>query len=135
MRARYIFHLSLVVADLEAAKDFYVRFLQARIGRETAEWVDILLWGHQITLHQDPDAVEPMSPRADRHFGATLPWEEWESAVQRLREGGVVFHTEPAVIFQGSPREQAKFYLADPSNNLIEVKAYRDVLGTLGLVP
>lgn len=135
MKGRHIFHLSLAVADLEEAKNFYVRVLQARIGRESAEWLDILLWGHQITLHGRPDLDVPESPTEDRHFGATLPWEEWEHAAQRLRDMGIRFYSEPTIAHRGSSREQAKFYLTDPSNNLIEVKAYRDVLGTLGLEP
>jgi len=45
----------------------------------------------------------------------------------------VRFLGEPQVFFAGQPDEQAKFYLRDPSNNVIEVKAYRDPRATLGL--
>jgi extradiol dioxygenase family protein len=40
---------------------------------------------------------------------------------------------EPTVLRSGTAEEQAKFYLADPSHNVIEVKAYRDVGNTLHL--
>jgi extradiol dioxygenase family protein len=40
-----------------------------------------------------------------RHFGVILPWSE----------------------------EQAKLYLADPSYNVIEIRAYRDLRSTVGL--
>lgn len=33
MKNRYIFHLSISVADLAAAKRFYVEVLEAEIGR------------------------------------------------------------------------------------------------------
>ena len=133
MKPRYIFHLSIPVADLVAAKHFYVEILEARIGRENEDWLDILLWGHQITLQRRPNEVLPLSEQGKRHFGVTLPWDEWEKNVQRIRSLSVDFLVEPAVLLAGSPQEQAKFYLADPSNNVIEVKAYRDVDNTLGV--
>lgn len=133
MTNRHIFHLSIPVADLTAAKRFYVEVLEADIGRENDEWLDILLWGHQITLQKRPNEVLPLERQGKRHFGVTLPWEEWERTVQRIRALGVGFLGEPSVLMKGSPEEQAKFYLADPGNNVIEVKAYRDVAGNLGL--
>ena len=133
MKNRHIFHLSIPVGDLAAAKRFYIEVLEAEIGRENAQWLDILLWGHQITLQKRPEEILPLQQQGTRHFGVTLPWEEWERNMQRIRALGVGFLSEPTVLLKGSPQEQAKFYLADPSNNVIEVKAYRDVIGTLGL--
>ena len=130
---RHIFHLSIPVADLLTAKRFYVDVLDAKVGREQEDWLDILLWGHQITLQKRPDEVKPIAEQGKRHFGATLPWEEWESAVQRLKSLRVKFLSEPLVLLKGTPEEQAKFYLVDPSNNVIEVKAYRDPLTTIRL--
>lgn len=135
MKSRHIFHLSIPVADLAAARRFYVEILGAEVGREHEEWSDILLWGHQITLQKRPDEVSPLQQQGKRHFGVTLPWEEWVKCMQHIRALGVAFLGEPIVLLKGSPQEQAKFYLADPSNNVIEVKAYRDVAGTLGLEP
>jgi extradiol dioxygenase family protein len=43
------------------------------------------------------------------------------------------FLGEPEVLLSGTAQEQAKFYLNDPSNNVIEVKTYRDPAGTLML--
>jgi extradiol dioxygenase family protein len=45
----------------------------------------------------------------------------------------VTFLEQPAVLNKGTNEEQAKMYLNDPSYNVIEIKAYRDVVGTLGL--
>ena len=53
----YIFHLSIPVSDLDIAKDFYVKKLSGKVGRSEADWLDILLWGHQITLQLRPDEV------------------------------------------------------------------------------
>ncbi|MGD8689372.1 MAG: VOC family protein [Gammaproteobacteria bacterium] len=135
MKSRHIFHLSIPVADLAAAKRFYVDVLEAQVGRENEEWLDILLWGHQITLQRRPDEVLPLQRQGKRHFGVTLPWKEWERSMRRIRALGTKFLSNPTVLLKGSPEEQAKFYLADPSHNVIEVKAYRDVVGTLGIDP
>jgi len=38
-----IFHLSLPVRCIEAAKDFYCTYLGATVGRDSGEWSDILI--------------------------------------------------------------------------------------------
>jgi len=109
----HVFHLSIAVADLAAAKRFYVDVLGATIGREHDDWLDV------------PDR------QGKRDFGVSLPWPEWVAAADRVRSCGAAFLSEPVVKFAGMPEEQGKFYLADPSHNVIEIKAYRS-LTTLG---
>ena len=130
---RRIFHLSLPVSDLEAARRFYQRYLGATLGRTEDDWIDVLLWGHQITLQHRPDEVLPSAAQGKRHFGAVLPWNEWEALAAHLESLGADFIEPPAVLHASTPEEQAKLYLEDPSHNVIEIKAYRDfprVLGT-----
>jgi len=121
------------VSDLALAKRFYVDVLAATVGRENDEWLDILLWGHQITLQLRPAEVLPPRQQGKRHFGVTLPWHEWEREAKRVRDSGVSFLAEPLVLGVGTSEEHAKFFLADPSHNIIEIKAYRDAQATLGL--
>jgi uncharacterized protein len=130
---RHIFHLSIPVAELGPAKRFYVEVLGARVGRENEEWLDLLLWGHQITLQRQPSDVKSLKDQGKRHFGVVLPWSDWEKEANRLAASGVTFLEQPAVLNKGTSEEQAKMYLNDPSYNVIEIKAYRDVVGTLGL--
>ena len=132
MIQRYPFHLSIPVSELEPAKRFYVTVLGARTGRENSEWLDVLLWGHQITLQRRPEEVVPLKGQGKRHFGVILPWAEWENQASRLRSIGISFLSEPEVLLAGTPEEQAKFYLEDPSHNVIEVKTYRDAGLVLG---
>jgi hypothetical protein len=123
MSGRTVFHLSVPVRDLGEAVEFYTERLGARTGRRTDSFVDALVFGAQVTLQNDPAAVSRPMPRT-RHFGATLPWDEWESVVARLT--GVVPYVEaPTISFEGERTEQAKLMIADPSGNLIEIKAYR----------
>lgn len=132
MSERPVFHLAFAVSDLSAAEEFYVGLFGARVGRRTAQWLDIHLWGHQLTMHLEPSEVMPPDRQGKRHFGAVLPWEEWERLASGLRDRGQSFLSGPTVSRIGSPQEQAKFLLADPSHNVIEVKAYRQADAVLG---
>src|ERR1700722_4130068 len=133
MTKRYLFHLSIPVAELYPAKRFYVEVLGATLGRVSTEWLDVLLWGHQITLQHQPAQTLPLDKQGKRHFGVVLPWMEWELEVKRLKALDISFLSEPKVLLEGTAQEQAKFYLNDPSNNVIEVKAYRNCAATLML--
>jgi extradiol dioxygenase family protein len=133
MTDRYIVQLSIPVVDFEEANRFYAGVLGVTVGRESGEWLDILLWGHQITLQNTTSEVLPLERQGKRHFGVVLPWDEWERAARRVRTAGSAFLSEPAVLLEGTDQEQAKFYLEDPSHNIIEIKAYRDVGATLKL--
>ena len=124
-----IFHLSFPVRQLDEAILFYTSALAGVVGRREATWADVALFGAQLTLQHVPeDVLQPM-PRS-RHFGATLPWQDWEGLVALLSE----FVEGPRIEHVGTDREQAKAMIQDPSGNLIELKAYRRpraVLGTL----
>jgi extradiol dioxygenase family protein len=88
--------------------------------------------GHQITLQHRPSDVLSPSAQGKRHFGVVLPWAEWEDLGNRLRAGAVTFLEPPSATLVGTPHEQGKMYLADPSHNVIEIKAYRNPRAVLG---
>ena len=114
-----IFHLSFPVRDLDEAIAFYSN-LGGVLGRRDPAWADVALFGAQLTLQLIPeDVLQPM-PRS-RHFGATLHWKDWEQLVAQL-DG---FVEPPRVDYPDTDREQAKAMIADPSGNLVELKAYR----------
>jgi extradiol dioxygenase family protein len=133
MTSRYIFHLSIPVAELTSAKRFYVEVLGAAVGREKEDWLDILLWGHQITLQHRPEEVLPLAKQGKRHFGVVLPWATWEREAARIEKLGVGILGSPAIEMAGTEDEHGKLYLHDPSGNVIELKAYRNLQRTLGL--
>jgi extradiol dioxygenase family protein len=129
---RPIFHLSFPVRYLHEAILFYEERLGATIGRHTDAYADALVFGAQVTLQNDPASVIDPAPRT-RHFGATIDWTLWEDIAARFG-GGPLIVEEPKVSYAGEPIEQAKLMIADPSGNLIEIKAYRhpeQVLGRL----
>jgi uncharacterized protein len=129
---RPIFHLSFPVRDLAEAKAFYCSVLGATIGRDTGAWADIMLFGHQLTLHERPDEVLTRERRGVRHFGVILPWADWDALGARLQAQGCAFVRPPTVTAAGTVHEHGKMLLCDPSDNLIEIKAYRDAGAEIG---
>ena len=127
---RPIFHLSFPVRDLAEAVCFYQDELGAEIGRHEAGFADALLFGAQVTLQNDPGNVSKPMPRT-RHFGATIPWADWETLADRFGESTNLVEA-PCVSYAGDPTEQGKLMLSDPSGNLIEIKAYRHPENVLG---
>ncbi len=124
-----VFHLAFPVNDLDESIAFYTGVLGGVVGRQEPGWADIALFGTQVTLQHAPhDVLSPM-PRT-RHFGATLASVDWEALVGTLHS----FVEQPCISHQDSEREQAKAMMADPSGNLIELKAYRRPEAVLGIL-
>lgn len=117
-------HLSLPVRDLAEAERFYVDVLGAEVGRRRQGWLDVWLFGAQITLHEAPEAVLPADGQGPRHFGAVLSRPAWERYAARAMAAGVRFVRPIVTDRPGAPDEQTKFMIADPSGNHIEFKTY-----------
>ena len=129
------FHLAFPVHDLAAAREFYGGLLQCPEGRSSDHWIDFNLFGHQIVAHYSEDAGQRSSSvdKVDKHhvpvphFGAVLPWEEWESLAESLKSRNVEFVIEPCVRFEGQTGEQATMFFLDPSGNALEFKAFANI--------
>ncbi len=125
------FHLAFPVHDLEEARVFYVGLLGCPTGRESKEWIDFDLYGHQIVAHLAPAETAAATNKVDgedvpvRHFGVILGWDQWEKLAERLK-GKVKFVIEPGIRFKGQVGEQATMFFKDPSGNALEFKAFRD---------
>lgn len=125
------FHLSLPVADLAAAGDFYADVLGAERGRTGPDWLDLGFFGHQLSLHLVPGyTADTATCEVDatavpvRHHGIVLDPEAWRSLVARLEAAGTDFLLTPRSRFVGEEFEQHTFFVTDPSGNAIEVKAF-----------
>ncbi len=68
----------------------------------------------------------PPGDRAVRHFGVTVPAEELTALLARLASRTVEWVRPVQTDYAGTPREQTKAMIADPSGNAIELKAYAD---------
>lgn len=122
-----IFHLSLPVRDLAETQHFYCSLLGAFPGRVTAEWIDLILFGHQVTFHQRPEQVVPPARQSVQHFGAILAWDEWQALCDVVLASGHPLVMPPTIFGQDTEAEHGKLVLRDPSGHLLEFKAYRDL--------
>lgn len=125
------FHLAFPVLDLEEARDFYVNTLGCSIGRESDQWIDFNLYGHQIVAHLSPNEIKDVNrSQVDgdavpvRHFGVILENNEWQKLVDRLKTKGEDFLIEPRVRFEGKSGEQRTLFILDPSGNALEFKSF-----------
>ena len=109
-----------------------MRFSVAAKGRSAERWIDFDFFGHQISAHLVDDIPAPETNTVDgdnvpvRHFGAILPWQQFETLRDKLLAAGTRFRIPPRIRFQGQISEQATMFLDDPSGNSIELKAFRD---------
>ncbi|MCB1051280.1 MAG: VOC family protein [Acidobacteria bacterium] len=126
------FHLAFPVHDLKAAKDFYCQILGCGTGRESPEWVDFNFFGHQITAHlantENGVATNPVDGQAIpiRHFGIILTMQDWQALAKHLETLNIDFKVKPQIRFRGMAGEQATLFIADPSGNYLEFKAFND---------
>ena len=129
------FHLAFPVTDLEATLKFYVDILGCKTGRTSERWIDFDFWGHQVVAHlvapeDHPNAacnaVDGKSVPSF-HFGPILSWDAFEALQKNLRSAGVDFLIEPYVRFAGLKGEQSTMFVADPSGNHLEFKAFRNI--------
>jgi len=116
------FHLSFVVPKLRLAEEFYVNLLGCKKGRDTGKWIDIIFFGHQLTLHQE---TENMKAQSIDHFGVILNKTEWLSIAQKIEGERIPFILSPNEKINDENSESGKFIIKDPANNKIEFKFYQ----------
>ena len=121
-----ILHLSVPVRDLGESKAFYVDRLGCGLGRERDHFVDVWFHGMQVTLHEQPSQLLDPVATGCRHFGVTLARVELDALLSRLDTGGVDWVDRVSTDFPGTPQEQTKAKIRDPSGNVIELKSYAD---------
>lgn len=121
-----ILHLSLPVRDLAECRAFYVDVLGCELGRERPTFIDVWFYGLQLTLQEHPDQVLPDEQRGVRHFGVTLSADELAELLARLDTHTVRWLSPVSTDYAGTPQEQTKAKVLDPSGNAIELKTYVD---------
>ena len=126
------FHLALPTRDLEKTRQFYCDILGCETGRETQDWIDLNLFGHQLVFHVS--GGEPLTTTHNTvdthsvtipHFGVVLTPDEHRAFSQRIT-GKVQMIIEPAVRFEGTTGEQRTLFFEDPNGYALEFKSFAD---------
>ena len=102
------FHLSLVVPDLEAVRTFYVNVLGCQVGRDRGSWIDVLFFGHQLTMHQEKDSMPAV---AVDHFGPVVDKATWSAIAETCRSQSVEFARPIRVVGEGTRDESGKYVI------------------------
>ena len=130
------FHLAIPVANLEKSRRFYGEVLGCEEGRSDTHWVDFNFFGHQLVIHQKPNAEIVEKPIANPvdghqvpvpHFGVVLDWEQWEALAENLKKQQIKFIIEPYIRFAGKTGEQATMFFMDAEDNALEFKAFKNI--------
>jgi len=124
------FHLSLPCRSVSTTKSFYTDQLGAYAGREASTWVDIDLYGNQITFIKDEsfhfdyhnyrfgDSIIPAF-----HFGILLEKSVWEELFDKLSEAKITL-TEKRLYLRAEPGEHQSYFLEDPNGYTVEFKCF-----------
>jgi len=128
------FHLAYPVKDKEQTRAFYKDIIGCTQGREAETWIDFDFFGHQVSFHVKPESFSNAEPTnlvdgkdvPVRHFGAVLPWADWQDLKNRLIADKTNFIIDPYVRFKGKTGEQATMFFLDPSGNALEFKSFKN---------
>ena len=126
------FHLALPCKNIEETKVFYRDTIMASLGRNTEKWLDVNLFGNQLTFTQAGDfTFDFKNYKLDDyvlpsfHFGVIVPVDIWGKLYTRLFQMDLEVTTE-ATFMQGKTGEHLSFFVQDPNGYMIEFKSFKE---------
>jgi len=126
------FHLSLPCSSVKNTKAFYINILGASSGREAEHWIDINLFGNQITFTKagkfnfnNPNYVFEGKILPSFHFGIILEQELWDEIHEKLKKQKLELVTE-SIFLKNKNGEHRSFFMKDPNNYMIEFKCFKN---------
>ncbi|WP_431123449.1 VOC family protein [Flagellimonas flava] len=126
------FHLALPCKSIEETKTFYVETIGAEIGRSTENWLDINLFGNQLTFTQTGDFnFDFKNYKLDDyvlpsfHFGVIVSVDIWGKLYARLFQMDLEVTTE-ATFMQEKKGEHLSFFVLDPNGFMVEFKSFKN---------
>jgi extradiol dioxygenase family protein len=127
------FHLSLPCLNVETTKDFYVNKLGAVLGRNNNNWVDINLYGNQITFtksgkfdfsFQNYSFEGKILPSF--HFGAIVDITVWGKLYAKVNSENIEVFDE-ITFLKNKKGEHISFFVKDPNGYMVEFKSFSKV--------
>lgn len=125
------FHLSLPCKNIEETKRFYLEILKTNVGRSTDSWIDIDLFGNQITFTKSGDfnfefknyrLGDQILPSF--HFGIIINIDDFGKLYSRLFQLDIGA-TLKTTFMEDSIGEHLSFFVTDPNDYLIEFKCFK----------
>ncbi len=125
------FHLSLPCKSISVTRDFYVDMLGAELGRHTSHWLDVNLFGNQITFtkcgpfdfsyksYKFEDTILPSF-----HFGIIVDKDTWISLYASSQNSRYTVTSE-VIFLKDKHGEHRSFFVQDPNGYKVEFKCFR----------
>ncbi|TYB79131.1 VOC family protein [Bizionia myxarmorum] len=125
------FHMSLPCVSVSSTQDFYVNKLGAKLGRHTQTWLDINLFGHQLTFikaakfeFSKPSYVFESKVLPTFHFGVIVDSIVWKKIYANLQDSGMKLVTE-STFLEGKIGQHKSFFVEDPNGYMLEFKSFK----------
>lgn len=126
------FHMSLPCLSVEETRKFYIENIGASQGRTNENWLDINLFGHQLTFIQadkfnfnSPNYVFEGKMLPSFHFGVIVNVETWGELYSKLNGLNLKVVTQ-ATFLKDKTGEHLSFFIKDPSDYMLEFKSFKD---------
>ncbi|OZV69319.1 VOC family protein [Winogradskyella aurantia] len=130
------FHISLPCLSVKETKNFYTTHIGASIGRISQSWVDINLYGHQLTFikvgkfnFNTPNYVFEGSILPSFHFGVILDQKTWNTVYDKLKTTGLEV-VNKTTFLQDKVGEHTSFFIKDPNDYMLEFKNFKNTKDT-----
>ncbi|WP_452597991.1 VOC family protein [Pontimicrobium sp. MEBiC01747] len=126
------FHLALPCKSVEDTRQFYINTLGAKVGRSSETWVDINLYGNQLTFtntgafkfnfknYKLSDKILPTF-----HFGVVVDNDTWKKLYKKLSKNNFDVTTE-VTFLENKVGEHLSFFITDPNEYMVEFKSFKN---------
>lgn len=126
------FHMSLPCLSVKETKNFYVNSIGATLGRAAQTWVDINLFGHQLTFikakkfnFNNPNYVFEGTILPSFHFGVILDEKTWNNIHERLYKLNLEVVSQTTFL-KDKPGDHTSFFVKDPNDYMLEFKNFKN---------
>ena len=126
------FHMSLPCLSVKETKNFYINNIGATYGRNTQNWIDINLFGHQITFikakkfnFNNPNYIFDGKILPSFHFGVIVDYDAWKKVYAKLQGYELDLVTESTYL-KDQLGEHVSFFVKDPNGYMLEFKTFKE---------
>ena len=125
-------HISLPCTDINKTTYFYKNIIGLEIGRNTANWADINLFGNQVTFIavekfnlNSPNYVFERKILPSFHFGVIVEMNKWTKLYNKLSQLDLEVVNQ-SVFLSNQKGEHLSFFIKDPNDYMLEFKSFKN---------
>tara|TARA_Y100000589_G_C27180251_1_gene640439 strand:- start:665 stop:1060 length:396 start_codon:yes stop_codon:yes gene_type:complete len=124
--------MSLPCLSVKDTQDFYINNIGASAGRTSENWVDINLFGHQITFikaekfnFNNPNYVFEGKILPSFHFGVIVDVDNWKKIYTKLTKQALEVVTKTTFLKEKTG-EHLSFFIKDTNDYMLEFKSFKE---------